>query len=60
MNVVHSIRFKFTLYNDCEFNYEIVVDIIYLNGNRSTLYIVDTATVFNVAQFLKDITLRSV
>ena len=45
MNAARLVRFKFTLRDDYEFNYEVVVDIIYLEGNRLTLYIINTATV---------------
>jgi hypothetical protein len=60
MNAMRPARFKFTLHNDYEFNHEIIVDIMYLDGNRPTLHIVDTATSFNAARFLKDITIRQV
>ncbi|KAF0314885.1 hypothetical protein GQ607_017883, partial [Colletotrichum asianum] len=42
-------RFRFTLYNDYKFNYKIFIDIIYLNSNRLILYIINSATSFNIA-----------
>ena len=44
-------RFKFTLKDDHEFNYEILVDVMYLN-NRPVLHVVDSATAFQGARFL--------
>ena len=52
MNEKRLARFKFTLYDDYEFNYEILIDIIYLESNKLILYVVDSVTVFNVARFL--------
>ena len=60
MNASRPARFKFTLHDDCEFNYEISVDIMYLDGNWPTLHVVDTATSFNTAQFLRNITARHI
>ena len=51
-------RFKFTLKDDCEFNYSIVIDILYLNG-RPVLQVVDSATGFNAARFVKDMSANS-
>jgi hypothetical protein len=44
-------RFKFILRNDCEFNYEIFVDVLYLIF-LSVLQVVDQATSFQGACFL--------
>ena len=51
-------RFKFTLKDDCEFNYSIVIDILYLNG-RPVLQVVDSAIGFNAARFVKDMSANS-
>jgi hypothetical protein len=56
MNAARPARFMFTLRDDYEFNYEVVVDIMYLEGNRPTLHVVDTATSFNAARFRSNIT----
>jgi hypothetical protein len=48
-------RFKFILRNDCEFNYEIFVDVLYLIF-LPVLQIVDQATFFQEARFLPLIT----
>lgn len=47
-------RFRFTLRDDVEFNFSIIVDICYLEG-KPTLHIVDEGTRFNAARFLKEI-----
>jgi len=46
-------RFKFTLKDDHEFNYSIIVDVLYLEG-KPVLQVVDSATSFQAARFLKD------
>jgi transposase InsO family protein len=60
MNAPSPARFKFTLRDDYEFNYEVMIDIMYLEGNLPVLHVVDTATAFNAAKFLKDISTRQV
>ncbi|EED20782.1 conserved hypothetical protein [Talaromyces stipitatus ATCC 10500] len=50
-------RFKFTLHDDCEYNYEIVVDVMYLDG-KPVLHIVDWATSFQAAKFLKSLSTK--
>ncbi|KAL0929723.1 uncharacterized protein CTRU02_215366 [Colletotrichum truncatum] len=52
-------RFKFTLRDDYEFNYEVIADVMYLEGNRPVLHVVDTATAFNAARFLEDISAKA-
>jgi hypothetical protein len=47
-------RFKFTLKEDIDFNYSVIIDILYLNG-KPVLQAVDEATAFNAARFLKDV-----
>jgi len=44
-------RFKFTIKDDHEFNYEVIVDIFYIN-DQPVLYIVDSTTSFQAACFL--------
>ncbi|KAI0993172.1 hypothetical protein K3495_g15012, partial [Podosphaera aphanis] len=44
-------RFKFSLKDDREFNYEILADIMYLDS-KPVLHVVDSATSFQAAQFL--------
>ena len=41
------------LKNDHEFNYLVIIDVMYLNG-KPVLQIVDFVTAFGVARFLKD------
>ena len=57
MNVKAPGRFKFTLRDDYNFNYEIIVDVMYLD-NKPVLHVVDTAIVFQVAYFLKDLSAK--
>ena len=53
-------RFKFTLQNlDIEFNYTILVDIIYIT-NKAVLYIVDEATGFQAVRWLQNISAKHV
>jgi hypothetical protein len=46
-------RFKFTLKDDYEFNYSITIDVMYLD-RKPVLQVVDSATAFQAARFLKD------
>jgi hypothetical protein len=50
-------RFKFTLKDDRHFNYEILVDVMYL-GNRPVLHVVDASTAFQGAKFLSAISAK--
>ena len=52
-------RFKFTLKDDYEFDYLVYVDIMYLDG-KPILQVVDLATSFKAARFLKDILTQEV
>jgi hypothetical protein len=52
-------RFKFTLKDDCDFNYSIQVDIFYLDS-KPVLHIVDEATLFTATRFLKDESVKTV
>ena len=44
-------RFKFKLKDDREFNFEILVDVMYLS-RKPVLHVIDSATTFNGARFL--------
>ncbi|KAM7182624.1 hypothetical protein V8F20_012858, partial [Naviculisporaceae sp. PSN 640] len=48
-------RFKFILYNKYNFNYKIIIDVIYIEKNKLILYVIDIATRFNTTIFLKGI-----
>jgi hypothetical protein len=50
-------QFKFTLKDDRHFNYEILVDVMYL-GNRPVQNIVDASTAFQGAKFLSAISAK--
>ena len=52
-------RFGFTIKDDVEFNYHIVVDILYIEG-KAVLQLVDEATRFQAGRWLKDISARHV
>ena len=46
-------RFKFTLYDDVDFNYVVYVNVVYLKPSKKpVLYVVNEVTAFNVARFL--------
>ncbi|OXV06292.1 hypothetical protein Egran_05940, partial [Elaphomyces granulatus] len=51
-------RFKFTLKDDHEFNYSIIVDIFYLEDGP-VLHVVDSATAFNAGKFLREVSART-
>jgi hypothetical protein len=52
-------RFKFTLRDDqdCEFNYSIYVDIMYIDGSP-VLHVIDEATRFQAARWLQNISAK--
>ncbi|EAQ83592.1 hypothetical protein CHGG_09996 [Chaetomium globosum CBS 148.51] len=60
MHSARPARFKFTLHDDCEFNYEVIMDIFYVEGNKPVLHLVDAATAFNAARFLPDVSTKYV
>jgi hypothetical protein len=51
-------RFKFTLKDDYEFNYSVIIDVLYLDG-RPVLQVVDSSTSFQAARFLKDMSAKN-
>jgi hypothetical protein len=51
-------RFKFTLKDDHEFNHSVIIDVMYLDG-KPVLQVVDSATAFEAARFLKDMSART-
>ena len=58
MNSKAPRRFKFTLKDDFEFNFKIIIDVIYING-KLVLHIVDIATAFQAVRFLKDLSVKA-
>ncbi|KJZ79358.1 hypothetical protein HIM_01509 [Hirsutella minnesotensis 3608] len=50
-------RFKFSLKDDCDFNYEVIVDIMTLDG-KPVLHIVDQATAYQAGRFLSNMTAK--
>lgn len=50
-------RFKFSLKDDHDFNYEIFVDVMHLDG-QNVLHVVDSGTAFHGAQFLKEVSAK--
>ena len=46
-------RFKFTLKDDHEFNYLVIIDVMYLD-RKPVLQVVDSTTAFEATRFLKD------
>jgi hypothetical protein len=51
MNGARPTRFKFTLHEDTIFNYEVILDIFYLES-KPVLHVVDATTTFTAARFL--------
>jgi hypothetical protein len=51
-------RFRFTLKEDINFNYSVLIDVLYLDS-KPVLQAVDEATAFNAARFLKDISAKT-
>jgi hypothetical protein len=51
-------RFKFFLKDNYEFNFLIIIDIIYLD-KKLILYVIDSFISFQAASFLKDISART-
>jgi hypothetical protein len=58
MNGKSPERFKFTLRDDYNFNFEIIIDVMYLDS-KPVLQVVDAATSFQTARFLKDILVKN-
>ncbi|KHJ31224.1 hypothetical protein EV44_g3699 [Erysiphe necator] len=52
-------RFRFSLKDDVNFNYTIVIDIMYIEG-KEVLHIVDEATRFQAARWLDNVTSKHV
>ena len=50
-------RFKFTLKKDVDFNYEIIVDIMYLD-KKPVLHAVDATTAFQTGRFLNNMSAK--
>ncbi|KAI0994429.1 hypothetical protein K3495_g13753 [Podosphaera aphanis] len=48
-------RFKFTLKNDYEFNYSIIIDVLYIDG-KPVLHVIDSSTNFGASRFLTNMT----
>jgi hypothetical protein len=59
MNTKSPGRFKFSFKNDYEFNYSVVIDIMYLDS-KLILYVIDVFMFFQAASFLKDISARNI
>jgi hypothetical protein len=51
-------QFKFTLKDDHEFNYSIIMDILYLD-EKPVLQVIDSSTLFQAARFLKDMSAKT-
>jgi hypothetical protein len=50
-------RFKFTLRDNVNFNYKIIVDVMSIEG-KSVLYIINTTIIFQGARFLPTISAK--
>jgi hypothetical protein len=54
-----SERFKFTLKNDVNFNYSVIVDVMYIENNL-ILHVVDDVTRFQIAKWLQNISVKHI
>jgi hypothetical protein len=52
-------RFRFTIRNDINFNYRLMVNVIYING-KPVLYAINKAILFQAARFLADMQARTI
>jgi hypothetical protein len=59
MNTKSPSRFKFSLKNNYEFNYSVVIDIMYLDS-KLILYVINIFISFQAASFLKNILARNI
>ncbi|RWA03359.1 hypothetical protein EKO27_g11746 [Xylaria grammica] len=50
-------RFKFSIKDDCNFNYEVIIDAVRL-ADGQVLHVIDAATSFQAATFLKSMSAR--
>jgi hypothetical protein len=51
-------RFKFTLKDNYEFNYIVIINVIYLDS-KLVLQVVDFLILFQATKFLKDISAKT-
>ena len=51
-------RFKFTLKDNYEFNYTVIINVMYLDS-KPVLQVVDSLTLFQAAKFLKDMSAKT-
>lgn len=51
-------RFRFTLHDDVDFNYRVLVDVMYLDG-KPVIHAIDEATSFQAARFLQNMTAKA-
>jgi hypothetical protein len=54
-----SERFKFTLKDEVNFNYSVIVDVMYIE-NHFILHVVDDATRFQTAKWLQNISAKHI
>lgn len=52
-------RFKFTLKKDINFNYKIIINIMYLN-KKSILHTIDTIIAFQISQFSDSMSVKNI
>ena len=51
-------RFKFTLKDDYEFNYTVIINVMYLDS-KPVLQVVDFLILFQATKFLKDMSAKT-
>ncbi len=52
-------RFKFTLKDDRNFNYEMIIDVLHIDS-KSVLHVVNAVTAFQAARFLRDMSAKTI
>jgi hypothetical protein len=53
-------RFKFRLPDESlQFNHSVYIDVMYLNGNKPVLHLIDEATRFSAGRFLRDLSTKT-
>jgi hypothetical protein len=52
-------RFRFTIRDDVNFNYRLIINVIYINS-KPVLYVVNEAILFQIAKFLANMQTRTI
>jgi hypothetical protein len=52
-------RLRFTIWDDINFNYWLIINVIYING-KSVLYAIDEIILFQAAKFLANMQTKTI